>query len=335
MKTQNGFTLMNPDEFITWLDSQQVNRLINAIQNHHTYSPGYSHFTGNNHFALLKGMRDYHVINNGWRDIAQNLTTFPDGSIATGRPLQDIPAGIKNQNARGICIEHVGNFDAGKDQMTEAQRNTIVLVNAALCEKFNLKPSPETILYHHWFDLNTGQRTGGSGITKTCPGSAFFGGNKEDAAKKNFIPLISKYLNKMLGIQEVEIDRGSARFFYHVTAGNLNIRSGAGGIFGRIGSVSNGSILPVYEVSNQWLKIDKDEKWVSANYGINLGQASVKANTLNVRSGPGTSFDVVSSVKKDDQVFIYAVTNNWSKIAISEQWVHNDHLTFILNAPGT
>lgn len=334
MKTQNGFTLMNPDEFITWLDGQQVNRLISALQNHHTFNPAYSLFTGNNHFTLLKGMRDYHVINNGWRDIAQNLTTFPDGSIATGRPLQDIPAGIKGQNAQGICIEHLGNFDSGKDQMTEAQRNSIVVVNAALCKKFNLKPSPETILYHHWFDLNTGQRTGGSGVTKTCPGSAFFGGNKEAVAKTHFIPLISKRLNKMLGIQEVETDRGSVLFFYHVTAGNLNIRSGPGGNHGRIGSIHNGSILPVYEVRNQWLKIDTDEKWVSGNYGINLGQATVKASTLNVRSGPGTNFEIVSSVKKGDPVFVYAVSNNWSKIAINEQWVHNEHLTIITNAPG-
>lgn len=335
MKKESGFILMNPNEFNHWLDNQEVSRVINIIQNHHTYVPAYAHFKGNDHFVRLRAMRDYHVGHNGWSDIAQTFTTFPDGTIATGRSLQAIPVGIKGHNARGICIEHLGNFDQGQDEMTPAQRETILLINAALCRKFNLTPSIDTIVYHHWFDLNTSQRTGGSGVTKSCPGTAFFGGNKEEDARKNFIPLIIKKLKSLTG--EIRIDDKpvkAAKFFYHVTASNLRIRTGPGTNYPQSGLIHNGSVLPVYDTDGKWLKIEPSGKWVSSGFGLLLGQASINANVLNVRSGPGTGFPVVGSLKLGEEVYIYAIENTWAKIAINEHWVHKDHIRIKLSAPG-
>ena len=117
METKFGFHLMDIDEFGNWLDAQQVSRVISLIQNHHTYLPDYTHFTGSNHFARLKSMKDYHMVNNGWSNIAQTLTTFPDGKVAVCRPLNEVPVGIKGHNSKGICIEHFGNFDKDKNQM--------------------------------------------------------------------------------------------------------------------------------------------------------------------------------------------------------------------------
>ncbi len=332
MKTESGFTLMNPDEFIKWIENHEVNRIINVIQNHHTYIPSYQHFNGKNHFERLKAMRDYHVIVNGWKDIAQNLTTFPDGTIATGRPLQDIPAGIKNQNTQGICIEHFGNFDQGNDKMTTKQEETIILVNAVLCKKFGLTPSIETIVYHHWFNLITGQRTGGGANTKSCPGTAFFGGNSEDAANKIFIPLI---INKLKEISvNVSGENTPVKYYYHVTAGNLNVRIGPGKNYLSAGTISNGSIVPVYDSYRSWLKIDKSGKWVSRNFGWLLGEASVNAQMLNIRSGPGTAYPITGTLKKEDRIFIYATEHKWSRISVNEQWIHNDYITVNLQVPG-
>jgi uncharacterized protein YraI len=335
MKTESGFTLMEAHEFTNWLNTQDVSRMVNIIQNHHTYIPAYSHFNGKNHFDRLKAMRDYHVGHNGWSDIAQNFTTFPDGTIATGRSLQTVPVGIKGHNARGICIEHLGNFDAGQDTMTEAHRNAIILINAALCQKFKLNPTIDTVVYHHWYDLNTSQRTGGSGVTKSCPGTAFFGGNKEDTALKNFIPLIISKLNELRGgAAVVEKPAIPVKFYYHVTASNLNMRTGPGTNHTQVGMIHNGSVLPVYEISDSWLKVDPADKWVAANYGLLIGQASINANVLNVRSGPGTNYQVVGSIKKGEEVFTYITDNNWVKIAISEQWVHKDYIAMKLIVPA-
>jgi len=197
MKTQGQYILFTRDEFKTWLGKQKISRKILLIQNHHTYIPGYANFKGNNHFAMLDGMKASHM-QRGFTDIAQNLTTFPDGLIALCRPIDTAPAGIKGANANGICIEHVGNFDTGGDTMTIEHRKTILFINAILCKQFNLPVDTNHVVYHKWWDLNTGIRTNGTGTTKSCPGTNFFGGNTVEMANKNFIPLIKEALQMTL-----------------------------------------------------------------------------------------------------------------------------------------
>ncbi len=196
MQEKFGFTLFTIDEFDNWLLDTRFNRLIKLIQNHHTYIPDYRHFIGNNHFDLLKGMERSHI-ERGFSEIGQNLTTFPDGSIAICRSLEKIPAGIKGANTPGICVEHLGNFDTGGDHMSESHRETIISVNALLCREFSLVPGVDTIVYHHWHDLNTGERTDGTGTTKSCPWSDFVGGNTVQAAMTNLIPLINQAVSKL------------------------------------------------------------------------------------------------------------------------------------------
>ena len=194
MQTQGQFILMNVVEFESWLKNLKVNRQIKVIQEHHTWSPSYAQFKGNNQFAMVQGMKNYHLTV-GFSDIAQNITTFPNGDIMICRPFDTAPAGIKGVNSYGICIENIGNFDKGGDIMTDAHKNTILTVSALLCKKFNLTPSINTLVYHHWFDLNSGLRTNGTGSTKTCPGTNFFGGNTVESANKYFIPLVKSKLN--------------------------------------------------------------------------------------------------------------------------------------------
>lgn len=126
----------------------------------------------------------------GFSQIAQHFTIFPDGKIVTGRSLEDVPAGIKGANAHGVCIENLGNFDV--TEMTAEQKNTVICLTKLLLKKFNLIPSTSTVVYHHWYDLDTGVRTNGTGNTKTCPGAKFFGGNTVESCQKNLIPLLLK-----------------------------------------------------------------------------------------------------------------------------------------------
>jgi len=137
MQKKNKFILFTIEEFDQWLRDNKFNRVIKLIQNHHTYIPNYKHFKGNNHFTLLESMEAVHI-ERGFAEIAQNLTTFPDGSVAVCRSIDKIPAGIKGANKEGICIEHLGNFDLEGDKMTEIHRQTIVKINAFLCKEFGL-----------------------------------------------------------------------------------------------------------------------------------------------------------------------------------------------------
>lgn len=191
IERQDGFILMNRFGFRNWLKRHEVSRKVELIQNHHTYIPGYTHFTGDNHFKLAQSMKRSHL-KRGFSNIAQNITTFPDGLIMVNRPFDTAPAGIKGANSRGICIEHVGNFDIDGDEMSKEHKKTILWINSELCFKFDLFPSTNTIVYHHWYDLKTGKRKDGAGTTKSCPGTNFFGGNKVQDCEKIFIPQVLK-----------------------------------------------------------------------------------------------------------------------------------------------
>lgn len=195
-RVKYSFTKMTISEFESWIRLIKIQRVILYIQQHHTWVPNYSSFSGDNHFELQFTMRNYHVQNNGWADIGQHFTTFPDGSILSGRSLEKDPAGIFGCNSNSICIENIGNFDKGRDEMTSFQRDTIIKLTAALCRKFSISVSSDKIVYHHWFNPVTGERDDGfSENNKSCPGTDFFGGNTVPDCQENFLPLISQVLS--------------------------------------------------------------------------------------------------------------------------------------------
>ncbi|MFT4414495.1 LysM peptidoglycan-binding domain-containing protein [Fredinandcohnia humi] len=203
MTMQGQHILMTKEEFQEWLFNNIFKRKINLIQQHHTWIPSYNRFNGSNHFQLLKGMESYHINKMGWKTIAQNITTFPDGKIAVSRPFNMAPEGSigPTANSVGIAIEHVGNFDLGQDMMTKEQKDTIIYINALLCIKFGLTPSIDSITYHHWWNVKTGERVLDKGPdynVKTCPGTGFFGGNSTTSAKKYFYPLISRKMEEII-----------------------------------------------------------------------------------------------------------------------------------------
>lgn len=179
-----------PAEFYKWLKQQSITRKITRLQNHHTYRPNYSNFTGDNHESLHNGMKNHHVNVNGWSDIAQTFTTYPDGKISLGRNINRRPVGIKGANTGAICFEHIGDFD--EEEMNSTHKNFIVMYNAILLNYLSLEANDKTLIYHHWYHLGNGKRNKGGPTTtnKTCPGVKFFGGNSIEAANKNFIPLV-------------------------------------------------------------------------------------------------------------------------------------------------
>ena len=265
MRQQQGkFILFDLGEFTAFLKALTVNRTINLIQNHHTFIPSYKDFNGSNHFDRLRSMEEAHL-QRGFSEIAQNLTTFPDGTVAACRAFDTAPAGIKGANTHGLCIENLGDFDVNQDAMTQAQRDTIIQVNALLCQRFNLTPSTDSIVYHHWFDLNTGQRTNGTGTTKTCPGTGFFGGNTVESAQANFIPLISQQLAALSG--SASSGDSAALFSAQVTATALNIRNQPDTSGAILGQLTNGSVVQVFEEQNGWGRIDLSEsRWVNESF---------------------------------------------------------------------
>ncbi|MDP2160161.1 MAG: N-acetylmuramoyl-L-alanine amidase [Flavobacterium sp.] len=328
METKYGFTKMTIPEFENWMSSLRIGRTILKIQQHHTYIPSYIHFTGNNHFERQLAMKNHHVNQNGWRDIGQHFTIFPDGTVMTGRSLELSPACITNQNANSICIENFGNFDLNGDVMTTSQKDAIVAVTAALCKKFNLAVNANTIIYHHWFRLDNGVRNNGAGGNKSCPGTNFFGGNKVIDFDNHFAPLVSAKLNG----HSIKTDTTSILKYVCVTASVLNIRIAPKASSAKAkerSSIEMGAVLRVYEERDNWYKISNSlEHWVAGRYTDEVKRATVNTTVLNVRTGPGTNFPKASSVLKDEEIFVHEENNGWCKIGLDDKWVSKSYLTF-------
>jgi hypothetical protein len=324
MKKQFGFTLLTPDEFEGWLKTQNVARTILTVQQHHTAVPEYVHFEGNNHFEMQRGMRSFHINSNGWIDIGQHFSIFPDGMIVTGRSLERSPACIFGNNQNSLCIENVGNFDVGKDIMRQEQRTAILRVTAALCKRFRLPANANRIVYHHWYDLNTGARTNGTGVTKTCPGTGFFGGNKVADAEANFLPQVD-------ALVKGQIDQSKINILHYgsVTSDVLNVRNAPSASARRLTQAEQGAVLRVYELKDGWARIShKKQEWVAARFLQRVERATVDTDSLNVRTGPGTQFSRVGAVQAGEPIFVYGRSGTWAKIGLGDRWVAESMVSF-------
>lgn len=268
MKNEGNFILLERAEFSAWLGEQCVTRSIWAVQEHHTWIPAYEQFKGSNHFALQNSMKNAHL-ERGFSDIAQHFSIFPDGKICTGRPLNNIPAGIKGANTGAICIENVGNFDSYKDVMEAEQRDSIIEAAAVIVKRFGITADTNGILYHHWYDLNTGERTDGSGTNKSCPGTNFFGGNSVQACNANFIPLVNEKMptvgieNPYEGVQVIKVGR--------ITANNLNVRSGPSSQYDVLHVLKQAVRVNCYETNGKWWRVHPTENcWIYSRYAAEI-----------------------------------------------------------------
>lgn len=328
METKHNFTKLSLAEFGPWIQRQRIARNIQTIQQHHTWKPYYFTFR-RNHFELQRGMRNFHVGNNGWIDIAQHFTTFPDGSIMTGRSLEQTPVGIIGRNSGAICLEHLGNFDNGADVMSSEQKESIIKVTALLCSKFNIPVNTFGIVYHHWFDLATGSRNGGTFNNKSCPGTNFFGGNKESDCENNFLPLVRQAINGSL------LNSEPPRILKYVIVkaiAGLNIRQEPSA---RSKKAENrepaelGAVLRVFEEKNGWYKISGSQShWVAGRYTADAQRATVNAGSLNVRSGPGVEFLKSGELLKGEGIYCTEEIRGWCRVGIEDNWVSKNYLSF-------
>ena len=272
----------------------------------------------------------------GFAEIAQNLTTFPDGTVAVCRSIDTMPAGIKGANKNGICIENVGNFDLGRDAMTPKQRGCIVNVFALLCKKFTLHPDSESILYHHRYDLTTGQPVSeGTGNTKSCPGTDFFGGNKVQDEETNFIPLVAQQLAAYSGVTVTL--QPQAIYTADVQVDTLNVRALPSMSAAILKQLTRGIEVSIYEENNNWCRIDPvNSSWVDGRFLAAtaapvkvqaLYAATVTPSVLNVRTAPSLSGSVSTKLTRGADVYVFEERDGWCRIdAAHSLWVDGSYL---------
>lgn len=110
----------------------------------------------------------------------------------------------------------------------------------------------------------------------------------------------------------------------------LNVRKKPNGTI--IRTIKKGTKVNVYEISGSWARIGVNE-WVSNKYLTKTEPISYKTKTvyncsvLNVRSGAGTKYKIVRTIKKGTKVTIYKTSGDWSKISSSkEEWCSSKYL---------
>ncbi|MGL5751087.1 MAG: N-acetylmuramoyl-L-alanine amidase, partial [Paraclostridium sp.] len=111
-----------------------------------------------------------------------------------------------------------------------------------------------------------------------------------------------------------------------ITASSLNVRSGYGTSYSKIGSLSKGSKVEIVEEKSGWYKIKYNSGYgyISGEYvNISSGEVAppefikkgkVSASKLNVRSGYGTNNSVMGSLSRGAIVEIVESKNGWHKI---------------------
>lgn len=158
----SNFRFLTIEELIKELDKFKFKQL----HIHHTWKPAHSSFKGNNHVAMQQSMKDYHTKTNGWSDIGQHLTLFPDGKWLTGRPFGTAPTSISGWNTGALAVEMIGNFDIpgtgefnslGYDLLQGKQKEGLLKLIKYFIDKYG----ESSIKFHRE----------GPGVTKTCPGT--------------------------------------------------------------------------------------------------------------------------------------------------------------------
>ena len=339
-ESRYGFTKMNVNEFKSWIQ-KQGNYNYNGIQIHHTYSPSYANFykangTHEDELTRQRNMQSYHVNTNGWDDIAQHFTIFPNGAIVTGRSLSNTTAiGIRGWNYNKICIEIYGNFDKGGDVMTNEQKQAVIAVYGELCKKFNITPSVSTLRCHAWF-TSGGTYLGdysSSRSAKTCPGTNFMGfGNTREAIEKNFIPLVKNYISNGASSNSSAV---ATNYVVKINTDSLNIRKGPGATYSIVGELGRGEAYTIVQTQNGWGKLKSGVGWINLAYTKRVSNTTaasatvqmsnylvkVTAYSLNVRKGPGASYDISGTVKKGEVFTITETQNGWGKLKSGAGWI--------------
>lgn len=105
--------------------------------------------------ANIEAMRQDHIVNRGFTDIAYHILIQPDGTPVDGRPLNQVGAHVEGHNAGnvGICL-------IGTDKFTKAQFDKLLDKVMDIQQIFDV-PNDQIYTHNQW---DTAIKQG-----KTCP----------------------------------------------------------------------------------------------------------------------------------------------------------------------
>ena len=133
----------------------------------------------------------------------------------------------------------------------------------------------------------------------------------------------------------------------------LNVRSGAGTSYSKLGKLEYKEKVTVLSTSNGWSKINYNGKtgYVDSSYLQSTVPGSTNGNTnnettgttkyvnttsgLNVRSGAGTSYSKLGKLEYKEKVTVLSTSNGWSKINYNGKTGYVDSSYLQSTVPGS
>ena len=109
-----------------------------------------------------------------------------------------------------------------------------------------------------------------------------------------------------------------------IIANSVNFRTGPSTSYSSMGKLNKGDKVEYIGTSGDWVKIKYNGKtgyahgdYVGTYSGSNQTSTTKKvvtATSLNFRSGAGTKYSIIGSIKKGTEVSVISESNGWSKI---------------------
>ena len=146
-----------------------------------------------------------------------------------------------------------------------------------------------------------------------------------------------------------------------VATANVNIRSGPGRSYKKLGTLNKGQSISVIKITNKWAQFIWNDTvaYVHSDY-IKYGNAvltnpagepvvvtvgadesgiviATATGNVNVRSGPGTNYKKLGKLRRGQPVAVCSINGKWAEITWTgsqRAYVHTDYLKFEVGSNG-
>ena len=115
----------------------------------------------------------------------------------------------------------------------------------------------------------------------------------------------------------------------YVNADTLNVREGAGTSYKILGTYKHGDEVKVVSIDGDWAKIQYEDgyayisnKYLSDEKPVKVTIKYVNTNTLNIREGAGTEYEILGTYKKGQEVKVVSVDGDWAKIQYEDGYAY-------------
>ena len=125
-------------------------------------------------------------------------------------------------------------------------------------------------------------------------------------------------------MQESQVAYADSVEYRVITGDYVNFRKGPSTSYASLGQLNKGDKVEYISVSGSWTKVKYNGQtgYVYSQYVSQVNSEAktevkyVNCSALNVRSGAGTSYSIITTITKNTKVEVISTSNGWSKIKV-------------------